>query len=71
MREAALRPYVASRIVQTVDPETDALLFERTGLPHPEEGSARAYIDRGRESYAETSKPERLAALMTRAERSN
>jgi len=71
LRQAALRPYVASRIVQTIDPETDALLFERTGLPHPEEDSARAYIDRGRESYAETSKPERLAALMTRAERSN
>lgn len=71
LRQAALRPYVASRIVQTVDPETDAALFERTGLPRPEDDSARAYIDRGRESYAETSKPERLAALMTRAERSN
>jgi len=70
LRLAALKPYVASRIVQTVDPELDRELFERTGLPAPE-SVARAYVDRGQESYAETSKPERLAALMARTERSN
>lgn len=72
LRSAALRPYVANRIVQTIDPETDAALLERTGLPVPgAETVARAYVHQGRESYAETSKPERLAALMARAERSN
>lgn len=70
LRHVALRPYVANRIVQTVDPDRDAELFERTGLPRPER-EARAYVDQGQESYAETSRPERLPALMTRTERSN
>ena len=34
-----------------------------------EEASARAYVHRGRESYAETSDADRLPALMTRIER--
>ena len=71
LREAALRPYVASRIVQTIDPETDAELLLRCALPAPTGDSARAYVHQGHESYAETSKPERLPALMARAERSN
>lgn len=71
LREAALRPYVASRIVQTIDPIADPELLERCALPTPEEGSARAYLHQGHESYAETSKPERLPALLARAERSN
>lgn len=66
---AALRPYVQSRIVQALDPDLDAELFARAGLPRPEPGSARAYVARGRESYAETSDPARIAALMTRIER--
>jgi len=63
--QAALRPYVASRIVRSVDPVRDALLFERTGLPQPQAGP-RAYVERGRESYADTSDPKRLPALMMR-----
>ncbi len=67
---AALRPYVASRIVQVIDPSRDAELLERSELPAPRAGEgARAYVARGRESYAESSDPSRLAALMTRVER--
>jgi uncharacterized protein YyaL (SSP411 family) len=70
LQRAALKPYVASRIVQIIDPAEDVHLLERAGLPHPRPGeSARAYVARGRESYAETSDPARLAALMTRVER--
>ena len=62
---AALKPYVASRIVQLIDPERDAALHERTGLPaKPDEPTA--YVGRGRESYAETTDALRLPALMTR-----
>lgn len=68
--QAALRPYVASRIVQVVDPSEDAVILERTGLPMPRPGEpARAYVHRGRESYAETADAQKLAALMTRVER--
>jgi len=62
---AALRPFVASRIVRIVDPQRDPELFERSGLPEPGQG-ARAYVERGRESYAETDDPAKLPALMTR-----
>ncbi|HJP01337.1 MAG TPA: DUF255 domain-containing protein [Planctomycetota bacterium] len=65
---AALRPYVASRVVQTIDPVEDAALRERLGVSWPMEG-ARAFVQRGRESYAETSDPARLPAVMTRTER--
>jgi uncharacterized protein len=72
LRLAALGPYVANRVVQTLDPIQDAELLARTGLPVPSELEvARAYVDQGRESYAETGKPERLPALMARTERSN
>jgi uncharacterized protein YyaL (SSP411 family) len=69
LREAALAPYVASRILQTVDPVADAALLERIGMPDIEDGPARAFVHRGKESYAETSDPTRLPALMTRIER--
>ncbi|MBL8856900.1 MAG: thioredoxin domain-containing protein [Planctomycetes bacterium] len=70
LQRAALKPYVASRIVQILDPSEDASLLERSGLPQPRAGEpARAYVARGRESYAETADPSRLAALMTRVER--
>lgn len=72
LRRAALTPYVANRIVQTIDPAQDVELFSRTGLPAPSaEEVARAYVDQGHESYAETGRPERLPALMARTERSN
>ncbi len=72
LRLAALRPYVANRIVQTVDPIEDGELLARTALPTPGEVEvARAYVDQGRGSYAETSRPERLPALMARVERSD
>lgn len=71
LRDAALRPYVASRIVQSVDPIEDTALLATCGLPAPGEGTARAYVHQGRTCYAETSRPERLAALMARTERSS
>jgi hypothetical protein len=62
---AALKPYVASRVVQLIDPQRDPDLLTRSGLPahtdHP-----TAYIARGRESYAETTSPTALPGLMTR-----
>lgn len=71
LAEAALRPYVASRIVQILDPQEDAALLERSGLPAPKapNGGAHAYVHQGRGSYAETADPVRLPALMTRLER--
>ncbi len=71
LRAAALKPYVASRIVQVVDPIEDVELLERFGLPGPRTlfEPARAYVHRGRGSYAETPDPARLAALMARTER--
>jgi uncharacterized protein YyaL (SSP411 family) len=72
LRAAALRPYVASRIVQSIDPEAEADLFARTGLPRIRAGApARAYVAQGDRSYAETSDPHRLPALMARTERSS
>ena len=72
LHAAALAPYVASRIVQVIDPVQDAELFERSGLVEPRGSStnwnARAFMERGRESFAETSDPARLVALMTRVE---
>ncbi|MAF67552.1 MAG: hypothetical protein CMJ84_18090 [Planctomycetes bacterium] len=68
LARAALRPYVASRVVQTIDPIEDAELGEKLGVARPLEG-VRAFIQRGRESYAETSDPVRLPAVMTRTER--
>jgi hypothetical protein len=71
LAEAALRPYVASRIVQILDPVEDSGLLERSGLPAPRtpNGGAHAYVHQGRGSYAETADPVRLPALMTRVER--
>jgi uncharacterized protein YyaL (SSP411 family) len=68
LRQAALAPYVASRVVQGLDPERDRALLERSGLPSGE-GRPRAFLRRGRESYAETSDPARLPALLARVER--
>ena len=66
LARAALSPYVASRIVQVLDPQEDAALCQRRGLSLPTQATARAYVHRGRSSYAETSDPVRLPALMAR-----
>jgi len=63
--QAALKPYVASRVVRNLDPHADPELFKRSGLPLAVEGP-RAYVERGRESYADTDDPGRLPALMMR-----
>ncbi len=64
---AALKPYVASRVVQLIDPERDTELHQRTGLPTKTD-EPTAYVGRGRESYAETTDAARLPALMTRTD---
>jgi len=64
---AALKPYVASRVVQLIDPERDVQLHRRSGFPAQTE-EPTAYVCRGRESYAETTDAERLPALMTRTD---
>lgn len=50
LRQAALAPYVASRIVQTLDPRVDDVLFASSGLPVPGAKEARAYVQQGHES---------------------
>ncbi len=65
LQQAALKPYVASRIVRCLDPQRDAERLARVGLEAPAAG-AHAYVERGRESYAETNDPRRLPALMMR-----
>lgn len=69
--EAARGPYVASRLIQVVDPDLDHGFLQQLQLPAPLGASppARAYVQRGRESYAETSDPNRLPGLMLRIER--
>ena len=65
LMRAALRPFVASRVVQSVDPEADADLHRRLHLP-PTTNGPRAYVQRARESYADTDDPARLPGLMLR-----
>jgi len=72
LRRAALEPYVSSRVVQTLEPGVDDALAQRMGVIaawKDQGGGARAFVQRGRESYAETSDPARLPALMARIER--
>ncbi len=66
LARAALRPYVASRVVQIVDPAVDGELLAKLGYEaHPD--GPRAYVHQARGSFAETSDPARLPGLMTRA----
>jgi hypothetical protein len=69
LRRAALAPFVASRIVQIVDPREQRGLLAKSGLADPGAGPPKAFVQRGRESYAETSDPGRLPVLMARIER--
>ena len=56
--------------MQILDPERDRALLESFHLPSRPSGEpAHAYVQRGRESYADTVDPLRLPALMTRIER--
>ncbi len=70
LRHSALAPYVAGRIVQLLDPSESPGLLERSGFPRPSAAgsSPRAFLERGRESFADTDDPARLVALMTRVE---
>jgi uncharacterized protein YyaL (SSP411 family) len=74
LRQAALTPYIASRVVQVIDPSEDAEMLKSLGLPAPRRGPlgevrAHAYVHRGKESFADTGTPARLPILLTRIER--
>lgn len=70
LRRAALLPYVASRVVQSVDPAREPELASRLGLTNlPAGAPPTAYLEQGTESYASTTDPTRLPSLMTRLER--
>ncbi|MEZ5975368.1 MAG: thioredoxin family protein [Planctomycetota bacterium] len=67
LRRAALRPYVASRIVQIVDPELDPPALQQSGWPQPAPGEdAVAYLHQSGQSYGRTTDPAALAGLMVR-----
>lgn len=65
LMQAALQPYIASRIVRCIDPQRDKELLERSALPANANGP-HAYVERGRESYADTQDPRALPGLMMR-----
>lgn len=66
LQDAALRPYVASRVALTVDPEQDAALCSRLGLLAAD--TAYALVRRAGRTLAITSDPGRLPALMAGSE---
>ena len=64
---AALGPYVASRVVQVLDPVEDAAFLAQTGWPAPERPEQSwAYLHQGGQSFARTRSPRELPALMAR-----
>ncbi|MEM9381964.1 MAG: hypothetical protein AAGB93_18555 [Planctomycetota bacterium] len=69
LARAALRPYVASRIVQRVDPATEPDLLARLGLDVTLPEVPFAIVEQGARTYAATGDPVRLPALMARSER--
>jgi len=71
LRRSALAPYIASRVVQTLNPVEDADFLQRSGWPLPDgERQAVAYLHQAGQSYGRTSDPASLPALMIRLGRS-
>ena len=60
---AALRPYVANRVVQTLDPAKDATLIEHAALPRWS-GPARAFVHQGLLALGEAQDPDELEQLL-------
>lgn len=67
LADAALRPYVASRVALVIDPEADQELMEALGLEST--GSSYALLQRGGLTCAVTDDPQRLPALVAGSER--
>ncbi len=65
LRGAAQRSYVASRIVQSLDPAHDPILLERSGLEPTQR--AKAWLSRGEESLGSFEDPDELAKRMAEA----
>ena len=65
LRGAAQRSYVASRIVQTLDPAHDPVLLERSGLEPTER--AKAWLSRGQDRLGSFEDPDELAKRMGEA----
>jgi uncharacterized protein YyaL (SSP411 family) len=60
---AALRPYVANRVVQTLDPAKDQALIEHAALPQWS-GPARAFVHQGLLALGEARDPVELERLL-------
>lgn len=67
LADAALRPYVASRVALVIDPAAETELAASLGLAAS--GSSYALLQRGGLTYAVTDDPKRLPALMAGSER--
>ncbi len=65
LRREALRPYIASRVVQVLDPTVDETDPECTRWPDADD-EAIAYVHQAGRCYARTSDPAQLPFLMTR-----
>ncbi|MAE46407.1 MAG: hypothetical protein CMJ86_05885 [Planctomycetes bacterium] len=61
---AALRPYVANRVVQTLDPAKDQTLIEHAALPQWS-GPARAFVHQGLLALGEARNPVELERLLS------
>lgn len=64
LQVAALRPYVANRVVQTLDPQTDGDLIERAALPDCT-GGAVAFVHRGLLALGTAQDPLELERLLS------
>ena len=62
LRQTALGGYFPSRIVQTLDPERDPILLERSGLPIDQAPAAHVQIGAG--PHRTATSPEELSATM-------
>lgn len=67
LADAALRPYVASRVALVIDPAAEPELAASLGI-EPTERSY-ALLQRGQRTYAVTDDPQRLPALLAGSER--
>lgn len=70
LARASLSPYVASRVMVTLDPMDDEGLLARLGLASGAAEGPHALLQHGTRTFGITSDPLRLPALMTRSERS-
>ncbi len=66
LRRASLTPYVPSRIVQTLDPQSDPILLGRSG--YSVQDRPTAYLSIGKTTHAAIQDPDELLRQMTELE---